>query len=96
KYNNAINGEVEQLLQRMQGIQDAKVLVNMPKDNIFAGLEEQDKASASVALQFKPGYHPNQAAVDGYFNLVKTAIPNLPVENITITNTDEAELIPTA
>ncbi len=96
KYNNAINGEVEQLLQRMQGIQDAKVLVNMPKDNIFAGLEEQDKASASVALQFKPGYHPNQAAVDGYFNLVKTAIPNLPIENITITNTDEAELIPTA
>lgn len=96
KYNNALNGEVEQLLQRMQGIQDAKVLVNMPKDNIFAGLEEQDKASASVALQFKPGYHPNQAAVDGYFNLVKTAIPNLPIENITITNTDEAELIPTA
>lgn len=96
KYNNALNGEVEKLLQRMQGIQDAKVLVNMPKDNIFAGLEEQDKASASVALQFKPGYHPNQAAVDGYFNLVKTAVPNLPIENITITNTDEAELIPTA
>jgi len=96
KYNNAINGEVEQLLQRMQGIQEAKALINMPKDNIFAGLEEQDKASASIALTFQPGYHPNQAAVDGYFNLVKTAVPNLPIENITITNANEAELIPTA
>ncbi|MFF2014767.1 flagellar basal-body MS-ring/collar protein FliF [Paenibacillus sp. NPDC058177] len=95
KYNNALNGEVEQLMKRMQGIQDAKVLVNLPKETVFASQANQEKASASVVLTFKPGFRPSQDNIDGYFNLVKTAVPNLPVENITIAN-NEVELMPTA
>ncbi|MFP4973918.1 flagellar basal-body MS-ring/collar protein FliF [Paenibacillus sp. CN-4] len=95
KYNNALNGEVEMLMKRMQGIQDAKVLVNLPKETVFASQADQEQASASVVLSFKPGFRPTQDNIDGYFNLVKTAVPNLPVENITITN-NEIELIPTA
>ncbi|WP_018883410.1 flagellar basal-body MS-ring/collar protein FliF [Paenibacillus massiliensis] len=94
KYNNALNGEVQQLLSRMEGVKSAKAIINLPKENIFAGLEEADKASASVVMDFQPGFRPSQQAIDGYFNLVKTAVPNLPVENITITN-NEYELIPT-
>ncbi|MDT3424512.1 flagellar M-ring protein FliF [Paenibacillus forsythiae] len=95
KYNNALNGEVEQLLRRMQGVKDAKVLVNLPKETVFATQNDQEKASASVVLSFKPGFRPSQENVDGYFNLVKTAVPNLPIDNITITN-NETELMPTA
>ncbi|MDO7905836.1 flagellar basal-body MS-ring/collar protein FliF [Paenibacillus sp. JX-17] len=95
KYNSAMNGEVESLLERMDGVKSAKVLINLPKENIFAGLEEQDKASASVQMEFQPGFRPSQSSIDGYFNLVKTAVPNLPIENITITN-NEADLTPTA
>ncbi|AIQ13353.1 flagellar basal-body MS-ring/collar protein FliF [Paenibacillus durus] len=95
KYNNALNGEVEQLLRRMQGIKDAKVLVNLPKETVFATQDDQEKASASVVLSFKPGFRPTQDNIDGYFNLVKTAVPNLPIDNITITN-NETELLPTA
>ncbi|MFD1774369.1 flagellar basal-body MS-ring/collar protein FliF [Paenibacillus rhizophilus] len=95
KYNNALNGEVEQLLRRMQGVKDAKVLVNLPKETVFATQDDQEKASASVVLSFKPGFRPSQDNIDGYFNLVKTAVPNLPVDNITITN-NETELYPTA
>lgn len=95
KYNNALNGEVEQLLRRMQGIKAAKVLINLPKETVFASQADQEQASASVVLSFNPGFRPSQENIDGYFNLVKTAVPNLPIENITIAN-NEIELMPTA
>lgn len=95
KYNNALNGEVEQLMRRMQGIKDAKVLINLPKETVFASQADQEQASASVVLSFNPGFRPSQDNIDGYFNLVKTAVPNLPIDNITIAN-NEVELMPTA
>lgn len=94
KYKSALNGEVEQLLKRMQGVQGAKVLINLPSENVFASPEEQEKASASVVMDFKPGYRPSQDNIDGYFNLVKTAVPNLPIENITINSSDDSVLLP--
>ncbi|WNS44786.1 flagellar basal-body MS-ring/collar protein FliF [Paenibacillus sp. MMS20-IR301] len=95
KYNNALNGEVEQLMRRMQGIKDVKVLITLPKETVFVAQENQEKALASVVLTFNPGFRPTQDNIDGYFNLVKTAVPNLPIDNITITN-NEVELTPTA
>ncbi|MCL6603094.1 MAG: flagellar M-ring protein FliF [Paenibacillus sp.] len=95
KYNNALNGEVEQLMRRMQGIKDAKVLINLPKETVFVAQEGQEKASASVVLSFNPGFRPSQENIDGYFNLVKSAVPNLPVDNITIAN-NEVELMPSS
>lgn len=95
KYKSALNGEIEQLLKRMQGVNDAKVLINLPAENVFASPEEQEKASASVVLTFKPGYRPTQEAIDGYFNLVKTSVPNLPVENISLSSSDDTVLLPT-
>lgn len=94
KYKSALNGEVEQLLRRMQGVQGAKVLINLPTENVFASPEEQEKASASVVMDFQPGFRPTQDNIDGYFNLVKTAVPNLPVENITINSSDDSVLLP--
>ncbi|WP_018750911.1 flagellar basal-body MS-ring/collar protein FliF [Paenibacillus sanguinis] len=94
KYKSALNGEVEQLLKRMQGINDAKVLINLPAENVFASAEEQQKATASIVLSFKPGYRPNQDAIDGYFNLVKTSVPNLPTENISLSASDDTVLLP--
>ncbi|RUT29708.1 flagellar M-ring protein FliF [Paenibacillus zeisoli] len=95
KYKTALNGEVEQLLTNMQGVSGAKVLINLPAENVFASPDEQEKASASVVLSFKPGFRPDQGAIDGYYNLIKTAVPNLPVENITIQSSDDSELLAT-
>ncbi|WP_042199164.1 flagellar basal-body MS-ring/collar protein FliF [Paenibacillus camerounensis] len=95
KYNNALNGEVEQLMRRMQGIKDVKVLITLPKETVFASQEGQEQAYASIVLTFDPGFRASQDNIDGYFNLVKTAVPNLPVDNITITS-NETELMPSA
>ncbi|AJY76565.1 flagellar basal-body MS-ring/collar protein FliF [Paenibacillus beijingensis] len=93
KYRNALDGEIQQLLNEMQGVQRSKVVVNLPKESVFASTEEQAGASASVMITFKPGYRPSQDEIDGYFNLVKTSIPNLSVEDITI-STPQGELAP--
>lgn len=92
KYKNALNGEIQQLLNRMQGISESKVVVNLPRESVFAGMEDKEAASASVMLKFKAGYRPSQEAIDSYFNLVKTAVPNLAVDNITISG-EEGELL---
>lgn len=96
KYKSALNGEIEQLLKRMKGVSDAKVLINLPTENVFASINEQEKASASVVVTFKSGYRPSQEAIDGYFNLVKTSVPNLPIENITLTSSDDLVLLSSA
>lgn len=86
KYRNALNGEIQQLLSNMQGVNSADVLVNLPEESVFLSTEEKEKASASIMIMFKPGYRPNQKEVDGYYNLVRTSVPNLSVADITISS----------
>lgn len=93
KYRNALNGEIQQLLNGMQGVQSSNVLVNLPEDSVFLTTEEAERASASIMLKFTGGYRPSQKEVDGYFNLVKTAVPNLAIEDITISS-PQGELLP--
>ena len=87
RYKDALNGEIERLLRQMQGVKDAQVLVNLPKETVFA-VESEPEASASVILTFDAGYTPKQEVVDGYFNLIKSAVPNLPIEQITLSSNE--------
>ncbi|OWA33759.1 flagellar M-ring protein FliF [Saccharibacillus sp. O16] len=86
KYKSALNGEIETLLKMMDGVAGARVLVNLPKESLFANEEDQDQATASVVMTFKPGFRPSQDVIDAYFNIVKTSVPNLPIDNITISS----------
>ncbi|QHW30071.1 flagellar M-ring protein FliF [Paenibacillus rhizovicinus] len=92
KYRSALNGEIQRLLNDMQGVQKSNVLVNLPDTTPFMTTEEKEQASASIMITFRPGYRPAQKEVDGYYNLVKTSIPNIKPENITISS-PEGELL---
>lgn len=90
KYLNALNGEIQQLLNAMQGVDRSKVLVTLPEKSVFlTTAEDQEHASASIMLEFKSGYRPSQKEIDGYYNLVKTAVPKLAIEDITISSPQE-------
>ena len=91
RYRNALNGEVQQLLNDMEGVRRSNVLINLPEESVFAN-SERELASASITMEFMPGFRPTQEQIDGYYNLVKTAVPNLTVDNITISS-QEAELV---
>ncbi|WP_276352506.1 flagellar basal-body MS-ring/collar protein FliF [Cohnella caldifontis] len=96
KYRNALNGEVQQLLLSKQGVQRAKVLVTLPQESVFVSEADKEKASASVVLTFKPGFRPSQDEIDSYFKLVKTAVPNLDIDGITIASTTSGDLEPSS
>ncbi|ALS21631.1 MULTISPECIES: flagellar basal-body MS-ring/collar protein FliF [Paenibacillus] len=87
KYLNAVQGELQQLINSNTAINSSKVLINLPKESVFlpAG-GEPEKASASVVLDIKPGYSLDQAKIDTMYNLVSHSIKDLPIENITISD----------
>ncbi|MFC5448336.1 flagellar basal-body MS-ring/collar protein FliF [Paenibacillus aestuarii] len=85
KYLNAVQGELQQLINSNQAISGSKVLITLPEDGVFLK-PEQETASASVVLQIKPGYTMDQGKIDTIYNLVSHSIKNLPLENITISD----------
>ena len=96
KYQNAVNGEVQKLLNGLQGIQSSKVLINVPKESVFLTTDEQSMPSAAIVLNFAAGYRPTQAEIDGYFNLVKSSVSGLEVSGVTISSQQLGELTSSA
>jgi flagellar M-ring protein FliF len=86
KFRNALDGEVQQLLLSKQGISKVKAIVTLPEDTVFLNDANKDKATAAVVITFKPGYRPKQEEIDSYYNLVKSAVPNLSIKDITISS----------
>jgi flagellar M-ring protein FliF len=86
KFRNALNGEVQQLLLSKQGIAKVKAIVTLPESSVFLNDSNKEKATAAVVVTFKPGYRPKQDEIDSYYNLVKSAVPNLAIEDITISS----------
>lgn len=93
KYQNAVNGEIQKLLNGLQGIQSSKVLVTVPKESVFLTTDEQNKPTAAIVLNFTTGYRPTQAEIDGYFNLVKSSVTGLEVSDVTISSQQLGELM---
>jgi flagellar M-ring protein FliF len=85
KYADAVQGELQQLINSNEAISSSKVLISLPEARAFLKPEEE-KATASVVLQIKQGYKLDQAKVDTIYNLVSHSVKNLPLENITISN----------
>jgi len=86
KFRNALNGEIQQLLLSKQGIAKVKAIVTLPEDSVFLNESDKEKAIAAVVITFKPGFRPKQEEIDSYYNLVKSAVPNLDVKDITISS----------
>lgn len=87
KFRNALNGEIQQLLLSKQGVSKVKAIVSLPEDSVFLNELDKEKATAAVVMTFKPGFRPKQEEVDSYYNLVKSAVPNLAIDGITISST---------
>jgi flagellar M-ring protein FliF len=87
KYVNAVQGELQQLINSNNAVSSSKVLINLPEESVFLPKgTDKPKASASVVLNLKQGYTLDQAKVDTMYNLVSHSVKDLPIENITISD----------
>lgn len=81
----AMQTELEGLISIVDGITNAKVMITLPKDSVWAN-EQTQEASVSIVLQTSQGYKFTQDQINALYHLVSKSVPNLPVENIVITN----------
>lgn len=82
---DAMQTELANLMKGIEGIENAKVMINMPKEQVFVS-EAAEEASASIVLNTQPGYKFKGNQIESLYRLVSKAVPNLPPDNIVIMN----------
>jgi flagellar M-ring protein FliF len=82
---DAMQTELANLIKGIDGINDAKVMITLPESGIFV-TDQTEGASASIVLNTKPGYEFEQNQITALYQLVSKSVPNLPTDNIVITN----------
>ena len=82
---DAMQSELAKLMESIEGINDAQVMINIPEEPVFAS-ETTGEASASIVLNTTPGYNMQGNQINALYHLVAKAVPNLPEENIVIMN----------
>jgi flagellar M-ring protein FliF len=93
---DARSGEIQRLINQINGVGSSEVLINSPKQSVFINPDgDGQNATASVVVNFKPGFPPDQAKIDTIYNLVSKSVPNLTIDNITISDQD-GELLPSS
>ncbi len=79
----AISGELTRTLQRLDGIMDAKILLNLPDQSEYIFADDKPEGTVSVQLQLRAPGVLTQTQVDAILNLV-AASTGIKRDNITI------------
>jgi flagellar M-ring protein FliF len=81
----AMQTELAELMKGIEGINEAKVMINLPEKGIFVS-DAAEPASASIVLNTSPGYQFKEEQINTLYHLVAKSVPNLPTDNIVIMN----------
>ncbi|MGH9102307.1 MAG: flagellar basal-body MS-ring/collar protein FliF [Acidimicrobiales bacterium] len=82
-YQRAIQGELEQTIDAINGVTGSQVDVVMPPTDVFS-VSNAAKATASVLVTLKPGVTLSTGQVQGIVHLVASAVPNLAPNDVTV------------
>lgn len=82
---DAMQTELANLIKGIEGINNAKVNLTLPTQGIFVN-DANETASAAIVLNTAPGYQFEENQINALYHLVSKSVPNLPTENIVITN----------
>lgn len=96
-YLRALQGELSRTINSIAAVQSSRVHLGIPSRSNFLGPEE--KPSASVVVDLRPGYHLSPDQVQGIVNLVASSVPKLSTEKVTVIDSSGRplkEIVPAA
>ena len=96
-YLRALQGELSRTINSLSAVQSSRVHLALPARSNFLGPEE--KPSASVVVDMRPGYHLSPDQVQGIVNLVASSVPKLSADKVTVIDSSGRplkEIIPAA
>jgi len=85
-YQRAIEGELARTIEAIGSVESARVHIAIPKQSVF--VRDQQEPTASVMLNLFRGRTMDQGQIAGIVHLVSSAVPNLPVKNVTVVDQD--------
>lgn len=83
RYRNAQEGELARTIISLDAIRSARVHLAIPQRTLFVGRNEE-KPSASVMLDLKPGHSLDQEQIAAILNLVAGSITGMKPESVTV------------
>jgi flagellar M-ring protein FliF len=81
-YLRAQQGELSRTINSITAVQSSRIHLAIPSRTNFLGPEE--KPSASVVVELRPGYHLSPDQVQGIVNLVAGSVPKLSSDKVTV------------
>jgi flagellar M-ring protein FliF len=96
-YLRALQGELSRTINSLTAVQSSRIHLAIPSRSNFLGPEE--KPSASVVVELRPGYVLSPDQVQGIVNLVASSVPKLTPDKVTVIDSSGRplkEIIPAA
>ena len=84
-WQRAMQGELERMIARIDGVKAARVMLALPERRIFRG-DQEKRGQASVFLQLSRGQDLEQSKVQSICRMVAGALPELRPEDVTVTD----------
>ncbi len=85
-YQRALQGELARTIVGMPEIAEARVHIVFPKESLF--IEEQQPATASIAVKLRPGRTLSRSQIEGIVHLTASAVPGLHPSQVTVVDLD--------
>jgi len=82
---------IEESIKTIDGVEDVKVILQIPKDSNYF-IKDEIKSKASVVLVLKNGYSLDEARVNGIVNLVVSSVKDLTADNVAILDSTGIQL----
>jgi flagellar M-ring protein FliF len=96
-YLRALQGELSRTINSLSAVQSSRIHLALPSRSNFLGQEE--KPSASVVVDLRPGYHLSPDQVQGIVHLVASSVPKLSADKVTVIDSSGRplkEIVPVA
>jgi flagellar M-ring protein FliF len=91
-YLRALQGELSRTINALEAVQSSRVHLAIPPRSAFFGREE--KPSASMVVDLRPGYYLTPEQVQGIINLVSSSVEGLVPEKVTLVDSSGRPLRP--